>query len=285
MSDAYADPFRDIDWCSSPCASTRASTSARAPFYAIGPAVVETVYAQNQDSGWPGPGGTKTGGGYVSYRFTSGPAAGLLAYIAENVVPHVSPGQTVDSSTVICTLVAGDPWCETGWASGAGTQTAFAGCGNVWTPEDEASNSFSTMGDNFNQLLISIGSAQRQTMTVLRADRHPLSELSPSWPRQPAPPPENNAMSITKSPISQERRDLHGPHALRAPGPSRRKGQPFTLTSYNGAKLVARHGTGPVTAGIRRPRPGRRGANPNGLGIVVTADVDGGTFNCHLFEA
>lgn len=82
------------------------------PIYALGPGVVDMVFASG--SGWPG-------GGWVSYRITSGPAKGLRAYVAEDVTPTVHVGQKVTPNTVVGRFnqLGG---IETGWA-GIGDQT------------------------------------------------------------------------------------------------------------------------------------------------------------------
>ena len=76
------------------------------PIYALGPGVVDQVFGGN--SGWPG-------GGWVSYRLTSGPARGQRVFVAEDVAPAVSVGQKVDSSTVVARFNQLGS-IETGWA-------------------------------------------------------------------------------------------------------------------------------------------------------------------------
>ena len=92
-------------------------------------------------------------------------------------------------------------------------------------------------------------------------------------------PPQNDAASVTVADFKNAGTPAGRTRFWRLTIPA--KGQPFTLTSYNGAKLVG-HGTGPVTQASVGLVLGVE-ANPNGLGIVVTAD-DGGTFN-YTFEA
>ena len=77
------------------------------PVYPIGSAVITAATAGN--SGWPG-------GGWITYRLTSGPAAGLMVYVAEDVTPTVQAGQVVTASTVIGNMWAGSAGIETGWA-------------------------------------------------------------------------------------------------------------------------------------------------------------------------
>jgi hypothetical protein len=92
------------------------------PIYAIGDGVITN--ATDTSSGWPG-------GGWITYRLTDGPAAGLMVYVAEDVTPNVQVGQTVTPSTAIATMFNGSAGIETGWAmpdgSSAESQLPVAG--------------------------------------------------------------------------------------------------------------------------------------------------------------
>ena len=77
------------------------------PVYALGNAVVTSATGTNY--GWPG-------GGWISYRLTSGPGAGLVVYVAEDITPAVVTGQRVSSATVLGTMFDGGDGIETGWA-------------------------------------------------------------------------------------------------------------------------------------------------------------------------
>jgi hypothetical protein len=61
------------------------------PVYALGDAIVTNA---GENAGWPG-------GGWITYRLTDGPDAGLMVYLAEDVTPTVQTGQHVTPSTVI----------------------------------------------------------------------------------------------------------------------------------------------------------------------------------------
>jgi hypothetical protein len=114
------------------------------PIYAIGDGVVTDVY--NGTAGWPG-------GGWVSYRLTDGPAAGLTVFVAEDVTPTVSVGQAVSQYTVICNMFAGGSGIETGWAWPGYGDTALAS-----SPQAGGEGSFPTeVGVNFDELLIALG--------------------------------------------------------------------------------------------------------------------------------
>ncbi len=56
------------------------------PVYALGDAVITN--AQGDSAGWPG-------GGWITYRMTSGPASGLSVFLAEDVRPTVQVGDQV----------------------------------------------------------------------------------------------------------------------------------------------------------------------------------------------
>jgi hypothetical protein len=117
------------------------------PVYAIGDAVVTD--AMGAGSGWPG-------GGWVSYRLTDGPDAGLVVYVAEDVTPTVQVGQHVSSATVIANMYNGGDGIETGWAAAQTSLTAesqMPEAGGIG-----AGGPFPTMvGLSFDGLLQSLG--------------------------------------------------------------------------------------------------------------------------------
>jgi hypothetical protein len=92
------------------------------PIYALGNGII--TQAEGDNGGWPG-------GGWITYQLTSGPAAGLVVYVAEDVTPTVQVGDQVTSSTVIAQMYDGGDGIETGWAtpdsSTAESQLAVAG--------------------------------------------------------------------------------------------------------------------------------------------------------------
>jgi len=116
------------------------------PIYAIGDAVITN--ATDTASGWPG-------GGWITYRLTDGPAAGLMVYLAEQVTPNVQVGQTVTSSTVIATMSNGGAGIETGWAmpDGSSAESQLAEAGGI-----SGGGPFPTqIGLNFEALLRTLG--------------------------------------------------------------------------------------------------------------------------------
>ena len=120
--------------------------SGAGPIYPIGDAVITN--AQGDNSGWPG-------GGWITYRLTDGPAAGLYVYVAENVTPTVAVGQTVTPDTVIANMYEGYDGIETGWAmpSGFTAESQAPEAGGI-----SGAGPFPTdIGTNFDELLQALG--------------------------------------------------------------------------------------------------------------------------------
>jgi murein DD-endopeptidase MepM/ murein hydrolase activator NlpD len=92
--------------------------------YALGDGVITN--AMGNSAGWPG-------GGWITYRLTDGPDAGLMVYVAEDVTPTVQVGQQVTSATVIADMFAGGDGIETGWArpDGASAESQLPAAGGI----------------------------------------------------------------------------------------------------------------------------------------------------------
>jgi len=116
------------------------------PIYAIGDAVITSATSSNY--GWPG-------GGWITYRLTSGPAAGLTVFVAEDVLPTVPVGANVTPRTVIANMYDGGAGIETGWAMASGftaeSQTPEAGSISGAGPLP------TEVGLNFEELLQALG--------------------------------------------------------------------------------------------------------------------------------
>ena len=116
------------------------------PIYAIGDGVITN--ATDTNGGWPG-------GGWITYRLTDGPAAGLMVYVAEDVTPNVQVGQTVTSNTAIATMFIGGAGIETGWAmpDGSSAESQLGEAGGI-----SGGGPFPTqIGLNFENLLRTLG--------------------------------------------------------------------------------------------------------------------------------
>jgi murein DD-endopeptidase MepM/ murein hydrolase activator NlpD len=119
--------------------------SGTGPVYAVGNAVITNA---GENYGWPG-------GGWITYRLTDGPAAGLMVYLAEDVTPDVQVGQRVTASTVIANMFNWGDGIETGWAqpTGVSAESELPEAGGIG-----GGGPFPTMvGLNFDQLLQSLG--------------------------------------------------------------------------------------------------------------------------------
>jgi hypothetical protein len=115
------------------------------PVYALGDAVVTNA---GENAGWPG-------GGWITYRLTDGPDAGLMVYLAEDVTPAVQIGQRVTPTTVIANMFNGGDGIETGWAqaTGVSAESELPEAGGI-----AGGGPFPTrIGDNFDQLLQLLG--------------------------------------------------------------------------------------------------------------------------------
>jgi hypothetical protein len=116
------------------------------PIYALGDAVITNASGDNY--GWPD-------GGWITYRLTDGPGAGLTVFVAEDVRPTVAVGQKVTSSTVIADMFDGGAGIETGWAmaSGLTAESQLPEAGSI-----SGAGPFPTeVGLNFEELLQALG--------------------------------------------------------------------------------------------------------------------------------
>jgi len=136
------------------------------PVYPLGDAVITN--ATGSSSGWPG-------GGWITYRLTDGPDAGLMVYVAEDVRPTVAAGEVVTPSTVIATVYDGGTGIETGWAmpDGASAESQLPEAGGIG-----GSGPFPTMvGLSFENLLRSLGAP-----AAPNADGSGYGALPPGYP-------------------------------------------------------------------------------------------------------
>ena len=142
----YQNPFRDVSGLVPERIDMGVDFGGSGPVYALGDGVVTN--ATGSSGGWPG-------GGWITYKLTDGPDAGLMVYVAEDVTPAVGVGAHVTSSTVIGNMFNGGDGIETGWAMPDGTsaESQLATAGGI-----SGGGPFPTMvGVNFDQLLVALG--------------------------------------------------------------------------------------------------------------------------------
>jgi hypothetical protein len=108
ISLAYRNPLRGTSGLVPERVDQGVDFSGSGPVYALGDGVVINA-TDGYSTGWPG-------GGWISYRLTDGPDAGLVVYLAEDVTPTVAAGQHVSPTTVIGNMFDGADGIETGWA-------------------------------------------------------------------------------------------------------------------------------------------------------------------------
>jgi murein DD-endopeptidase MepM/ murein hydrolase activator NlpD len=145
-SGGYRNPLRGVRGLVRERIDDGVDFSGTGPVYALGDAVVTGATATNY--GWPG-------GGWITYQLTSGPAQGLVVYVAEDITPAVQTGQRVSPSTVIGTMFDGGDGIETGWAqaSGLSAESELPQAGGIG-----GLGPFPTrIGVNFDELLHSLG--------------------------------------------------------------------------------------------------------------------------------
>ncbi len=156
----YANPLRSLAALTPDRIDQGVDYSGYGPIYAIGNAVVISTY----NGGWPG-------GAFICYRLTTGPAAGLVVYAAEDINPTVQVGQAVNAGTVIGNAYEGPDGIETGWADPAANGlTMAADSGQFY-----GSNS-TAFGANFSQLLQSLGAPGGSLQNP------PTGAVPPGWP-------------------------------------------------------------------------------------------------------
>ena len=142
----YLNPVRGVSGLVPERIDQGVDFSGTGPVYALGDAVV--LQASGANFGWPG-------GGWITYRMTDGPEAGLVVYLAEDVTPSVVAGQHVTASTVVGQMFEGGDGIETGWATSDGLnaesqQVAAGGIGGA--------GPFPTViGASFDRVIVALG--------------------------------------------------------------------------------------------------------------------------------
>jgi len=162
----YQNPLRDVSGLVPERIDMGVDFGGAGPVYALGNAVITN--ATGNSAGWPG-------GGWITYKLTDGPDAGLTVYLAEDVSPTVQAGQHVSSSTVIANMFTGSDGIETGWAqqSGLSAESQLPEAGGVG-----GNGPFPTrIGLNFEELLRSVGVPAAPNLT-----QSPFGLLPPNYP-------------------------------------------------------------------------------------------------------
>ena len=142
----YQNPLRDVSGLVPERIDMGVDFRGSGPVYALGNAVITNASANS--AGWPG-------GGWITYKLTDGPDAGLTVYLAEDVSPTVQIGQRVSSATVIGNMFDESDGIETGWAqqSGLSAESQLSEAGGVG-----GNGPFPTrIGLSFEDLLQSMG--------------------------------------------------------------------------------------------------------------------------------
>lgn len=142
----YVNPFRAVKDLMPQRIDMGADFGGTGPVYALGSAVITNAIGDSP--GWPG-------GGWITYRLTSGRAKGLMVFVAEDVTPAVHVGQVVSSSTVIAHMYNGGAGIETGWAmpDGSSAESQLPVAGGI-----SGGGPFPTVvGLNFEELLQALG--------------------------------------------------------------------------------------------------------------------------------
>ena len=162
----YQNPLRDVSGLVPERIDMGVDFGGAGQVYALGNAVITN--ATGNSAGWPG-------GGWITYKLTDGPDAGLTVYLAEDVSPIVQVGQHVSSATVIANMFAGSAGIETGWAqqSGLSAESQLAEAGSVG-----GNGPFPTrIGLNFEELLQSLG-----VPAAPNRDQYPYGLLPANYP-------------------------------------------------------------------------------------------------------
>lgn len=87
---------------------------------------------------------------FVYYQLTSGPAAGRVVFVAEQINPLVKPGQQVKAGQLIGTYASTGTGLELGWATPSGSTLARATTGYTEGQPTAA-------GESFSKFLASLG--------------------------------------------------------------------------------------------------------------------------------
>ncbi len=158
---SYTDPLASVQGLAPERIDQGVDYSGYGTVVALGAGTVLSI----ENSGWPG-------GTFIAYRLADGPAAGLVVYVAEDLLPEVSVGQSVTAGTPLGTMYEGPDGIETGWADPSGDGMTMARVAGQFSGANSTA-----YGANFSQFLASLGASPG----VLQNDP-PTGQLAPNWP-------------------------------------------------------------------------------------------------------
>jgi cell wall-associated NlpC family hydrolase len=176
MASGYVNPFSQVKGLTPQRVDQGVDFDGSGPILAIGNAVI----GETGGGGWPG-------GPFMSYQLTDGQFAGNWVYVAENIHPTVSQGQTVRQGQTIATMFNGGTGIETGWAAAGGTSTesqtaAAGGIGGGNLPASGAT----AIGMSFENFLVSLGVPKAPNFGAKTGGKVPGSFGSPVGGGTPA---------------------------------------------------------------------------------------------------
>ena len=158
---SYTDPLASVQGLAPERIDQGVDYSGYGTVVALGVGTVLSI----DNSGWPG-------GTFIAYRLADGPAAGLVVYVAEDLLPEVTVGQSVTAGTPLGTMYEGPDGIETGWADPSGDGMTMARVAGQFSGANSTA-----YGANFSQFLASLGAPPG----VLQ-NEPPTGQLAPNWP-------------------------------------------------------------------------------------------------------
>jgi hypothetical protein len=115
LASPYTNPLRGLGALTALRIDQGVDYAGSGPVYALGPGTI----LDTASAGWPD-------GTYIAERLSTGPAAGQVVYVSENITPTVQVGQQVNANTVIGMAHDASPYIETGWGDPSGVPQALA---------------------------------------------------------------------------------------------------------------------------------------------------------------
>lgn len=174
QNSSYQDPLRSVHGLIAERIDQGVDYSGTGPVYAIGNARV--VYVDTTGRWFP------PAPDYIAYTLSDGPAQGRTVYVAECITPSVQVNQVVTANSVIGKMIDCGYGIETGWADASRLPDTMAYA--CWSQHPGASqnNDATGYGQNFSQLLASLGAPPGVEGTSIC----PITDSSwPQWSTAP----------------------------------------------------------------------------------------------------